>query len=140
MVCQKTVEGQSEFGFFQQITSEPNVLVCGGPLTFIAFTRYSLDIFVEALDELKVAEDHLDFFAHQVIDSEHMAIEMCARHWLQHSTTVGTLAIAAKNESWSKLAYHILRIMCKANNWDYKEIINYGSTVSKIRAVNNEED
>jgi len=140
MVCSKTVEQQSEFDFFQQIASKANTTECGGPITPMAFTRPSLDAFVEALDNLNLREDHLDFFAHQVIDSEHLGIEMCARHWLQHSTSIGTMAISIDNKAWSKLAYHLFRTLCNSNGWDYKEIINYASTVNTLRASKQEED
>lgn len=134
MSCQTSAEGvQTEFEFFQQLTDHPDVLICCGPLTQIGFTGYSVTTFAKALVQIGCSSDYLDLFDHEVLDSGHLSYIMCAKHWIRHSQGVAKISHAAGNPEWEQLAYYIFRVTCMANEWDYKEIVNYVSTADKQR-------
>lgn len=135
MSCQSNAEdNQSEFNFFQQMLKHSEVHECCGPLTTIGFTRGSLSSFQKALDLIGLQQNYLDNYDPQVLDSTHMSLTMCPKHWIMHSRGVGKLALEINDESLGQLAYFIYRYTCLTNQWDYKEIINYAKSVSSAKS------
>jgi hypothetical protein len=133
--CQDTTQGrQTEFDYFQQLLSSSNNKCCG-PLTRIGFTAPTLSAANKALAQLNIGSDYLDNYSPEVLDSAHMSLEMCPKHWIEHARILGNLALKHEDELWSQLAYYVFRVVCLSNSWDYKEILNYTKSV-----INSKED
>ena len=124
---------QTEFEFFQDLKEHPEVIMCAGPVTQIGFTGPTLTEFNRALHRLGVSEDYLDLYEHEVLDSGHMSIYMCAKHWFHHAQGVGTIAAEVNNSDWEQIGYHLFRVTCMTNGWDYKEVLNFIQTASSLR-------
>jgi hypothetical protein len=134
MTCQSTVEGrQSEFDFFRQMIETPEMFECCGPLTTIGFTRPSMSTFHSAIAKMGLVEGHLDSYDPKMLDSSHMSLTMCPKHWILHARGVGKLAEDEDSEILAHLAYYLFRVTCLTNEWDYKEILNYAKTAGSIK-------
>jgi len=134
MSCQETTEGrQTEYEFFQQLLANKKIIDCAGPLTRIGFTSPALAALQVALLKIGLTQEYLDNYLPQVLDSAHMSLEMCPKHWIQHAQGLGTLGAQHDNDTWEQLAYYIFRVVCLSNSWDYKEILNYTKSVKSIK-------
>ena len=131
MPCRSKVTKQTEFDFFQQLKGVSALNQCCGPITTLGFTPNTMIVFARALEQLKVPDNYLDVFEHTVVDSTHILINMCARHWIRHAVTLGELGQSDKNEDLVDLAEMIYQYTCVTNEWDYKEILNYMSTLAQ---------
>lgn len=130
--------GQTEFDFFQELQKSPEILICAGPLTQIGMTGIALTEMKRALVRVGCSDDYLDLYDHEVLDSGHMSLTMCAKHWIHHAKGIGTIAAEVNNDTWEQLAYYIFRVTCLSNEWDYKEILNYVKTVEAFRQLRGE--
>jgi hypothetical protein len=124
--------GQSEFEFFQQITQNPAVTTCCGPVIKLGFDGPAMTTFSNAMNALGLSEDYLDLFDHEVLDSVHLALSMCAKHWIRHAQAISTIATHTENTQWQEFAYYVFRLTCQVNNWDYKEILNFAKTAEAL--------
>jgi hypothetical protein len=133
MSCISDIEGrQSEFEFFQQNTQNPAVTTCCGPIVKLGFDKVAMSIFAAAMDSLGMSEDYLDLFDHEVLDSIHLTMTMCAKHWIRHAQAVSTIATHTENQEWQEFAYYIFRLTCQICGWDYKEILNFAKTAEAL--------
>lgn len=123
---------QTEFEFFQELVDNSETIMCGGAVTPIGFTAYSIERLKDAFLHLECRPEYLDMYASEVLDSGNKAIKMCVKHWLLHARAIGMAGERAHEEDWLTLAGNILGVVCLTNKWDYKEIINYYSTVNNI--------
>lgn len=128
----KIGDRQSEFEFFQQVIHNPAVTTCCGPVVKLGFDSRAMSMFSSAMDSLGLSEDYLDLFAHEVLDSVHLAMSMCAKHWIRHAQAISTIATHQNNTEWQEFAYYIFRLTCKVNDWDYKEILNFAKTAEAL--------
>jgi hypothetical protein len=136
MSCAQTVESrQTEFEFFQQMLENKPVTRCCGPLVEIGFTRSSLLLFNEALTEIGLKNDYLDFYDPHVLDSSHMSFTMCSRHWAEHCTSTYAIGEKLDNRLWKDLSFYIFRVFCLTNEWDYKEIVNYFKNIISAKEL-----
>jgi len=130
MPCTETVaRGQKEYDFFAQMTMDTNRLACCGPITTLAFGGPALEHLLLALQQIGMDEGYLDAFNAEVVDSEFVSAQMCAKHWIMHSRTIGALALHTEEQTQAEIAYYIYMLVCVANDWDNKEISNYLKTV-----------
>ncbi len=134
MACQgEGLEKQTEFEFFQQLQRNPDVLICAGPLTQIGFVTPALTEMTQALVRIGCSQDYLDLYEQEVLDSGHMSLKMCAKHWVHHAKGIGTIAVELNNDTWEQLAYFIFRVTCLTNDWDYKEVLNFVKTIESSK-------
>lgn len=130
MTCHSTVVGrQTEFEFYQQLRHNHETVECCGPLTTMGFTRTSMQAMQGAMAKIGLPEGYLDRYNPEVLDSAHMSLTMCPKHWILHARGIGTLGEQTDNDALNQLAYFIFRFTCMTNDWDYKEILNYASSV-----------
>lgn len=135
MSCEQKSEGnQTEFEFFQQMQANRFVTSCCGPVVEIGFNSDNLSWFSNALEELGLSPDYLDFYDPSVLDSSHMSLTMCSKHWIEHCTAVSGIADKVKNTNWMHLAYYTFRVVCLSNNWDYKEVLNYSKNITSAKS------
>lgn len=134
MTCQKTVEGrQAEFAFFQQMVDRMETELCCGPLTTIGFSKISMEYMHKAMQTIGLAEGYLDNYEPTLLDSTHMSLTMCPKHWIMHSRGISKLAEDTNSDSLRQLAYSMFRYTCLTNEWDYKEILNYAKSAEAIQ-------
>jgi hypothetical protein len=132
MPCQPGVAKQSEYEYFTEILSKPDMLKCAGPLTPIGFVDPALSQLHEVLIKLELGVEFLDNFQTVLLESNIFVVNMCAKHWFKHSQAIATAADSFQRPEWIELATLIFKMTCVANNWDYKEIYNY--TITSIRS------
>jgi hypothetical protein len=133
MPCIETVmRGQKEYDFFTQMTMDTSRLSCCGPITTLAFAGPALEHLLLALQQIGMDEGYLDEFNAEVVDSEFVSAQMCAKHWILHSRTIGVLSLATESDDQAQIAYYIFMLVCVANAWDNKEISNYLKTVVQM--------
>lgn len=134
MPCRETTEEkQSEFEFFQQLTTFPDPKICCGPKVLLGFAGPALNRLHEVVAALGLDSNYLDTYEATLLESGVLLITMCSRHWMKHSEAITTAAIYAENDSWVGLAYYIYTFMCTINQWDYKEITNYTKTANFLK-------
>lgn len=134
MSCLDVAEkGQSEFDFFQQLTYSKEVYQCAGPITRIGFTAPALKEVQKLIDDIGLDSNYLDRYDPEVLDSAHLSLAMCPKHWMQHSLAMATKAEQENNDLWEQLAYYVFRVVCLSNEWDYKEVLNYTKTASTLK-------
>ena len=130
MTCQSTTTGrQTEFEFFQQLRQNHETVLCCGPLTEIGFTKPSMAVIHKSMADIGLPEGYLDNYSPELLDSSHMSLTMCPKHWILHARGIGKLAEQTDDDVLHQLAYYIFRLVCLTNDWDYKEILNYASSV-----------
>ncbi len=130
MTCLSTTIGnQTEFEFFQQLRSNHDTPSCCGPLTTIGFTKPSMAVVHRSMERIGLPDGYLDNYSPELLDSSHMSLTMCPKHWILHARGIGKLAENTDDDVLHQLAYYIFRLVCLTNNWDYKEILNYASSV-----------
>lgn len=130
MTCQDSVNGrQTEFEFSQQVRHNDRTEQCCGPLTTIGFTRNSMGFMHEAMSSIGMPEGYLDRYDPKMLDSTHMSLTMCPKHWMLHSKAISKLAEQIDSDALHQLAYFMFRYTCLSNDWDYKEIVNYASSI-----------
>jgi hypothetical protein len=128
MSCKISTEGrQTEFEFYQQMMNTPDGTHCCGPKLAIGLTRDSMKSFLDFLvqHKLTIGTEYLDKFDPVVIDSQHLSLTMCARHWFQHADLLGNAGEVYDTDAWDHLSFFIFRVTCIMNSWDTKEITNY---------------
>jgi hypothetical protein len=130
--CTSSVNAQSEFEFFRQLTENPDIMDCCGPIVRIGFTEDSIHVISLALAALDLSIDYLDMFDFQMLDST-KSYAMCSKHWIEHAKKFGSIAVHVNDGLLAQLAYYIFRVVCLSNNWDYKEVLNYTKTASNIK-------
>lgn len=134
MTCQSTIlDRQTEFDFFQQLIENHETINCCGPLTPLGFTRTSMAVIHKSMAKIGLPVGYLDNYSPEVLDSSHMSLTMCPKHWILHARGIGKLAEQTEDDVLHQLAYYIFRLVCLTNEWDYKEILNYASSVGSSR-------
>ena len=126
MTCLKTVDGkQTEFEFYRQMVDSPNAQTCCGPNISIGFSRPLISLWKDLLEITGRSLKYLDSFQPLVLDSNHIALTMCARHWLQYSSIFQEAGQELNRDSWIDLAHYLFHITCLMASWDSKELTNY---------------
>jgi hypothetical protein len=118
-----------EFEFYQSLSNNPDKLSCAGPKTPIGFTQDSLEFLIEVLDRL---HDNVDTFEPQMLDSSCTVLQMCAKHWILKTEELVKHAYPEDADLVFQLKLFIFNIVCLANEWDFKEILNYTKNIIPV--------
>lgn len=132
MSCSTTDKEQSEFEYFQQSLKAKQPEQCVGILTQLTFTPEAYSSFNLACKTIPMDGDYLDRYDPIMLDSSHIQLTMCSKHWILHAKTFAAMGERFNSAPWKLLALHMFKAVCFLNNWDHKELFNFIKTADEL--------
>ena len=126
----------SEFEFFQELLKAKNTDACVGNIVSISISAPYHSLLFMGLELAGKKSDYIDITDSEMLDSSHLNLKFCCRHWISLIEDAGSSL--AHDDLSMQLLFYLYRVLTVHNHWDYKELVNYLKTYSRITNLTSE--